>query len=60
MKITKTELDKIIADTVINNMKLNKDVFSKDLVKDSLPIQIAVQSTIKVLSDLGLIDIKVD
>lgn len=50
-------IQKLIADIVCENMKMNPDVFEKeDLVKQSLPIQIAVGSTIQVLLELELID----
>lgn len=59
LEIKNNDLEKIIADTVFENMKLNPELFSEDLVKDSLPIQLAVGSTIRVLQKLGFIKITI-
>lgn len=49
------ELNKLIADTVFNSMKNNPDCFGSDLVSESLPLQITVFSTLKVLEQLGVL-----
>ena len=60
MKISKTKLCELIAETVFKNMQLNSSIFGDDLVKESLPLQIAVQSTMSILQDLGLFEIVED
>ena len=58
-EIKNADLEKIIADTVFENMKLNPELFIEDLVKDLLPIQLTVGSTIRVLQKLGFIKITI-
>lgn len=49
------DLEKIIAETVVENIRLNSNSFGSDIVKESIPLQISVASTIQVLEKLGLI-----
>lgn len=54
--INSEELEKLIANVVDKNMKLNSELFD-DTAKASLIIQLTVGSTLNVLSELGLISI---
>lgn len=59
IEIKDKDLEKLVADTVYENMKLNSELFSNDLVKDSLPIQLTVNSTLSVLQKLGLLNVSI-
>lgn len=49
------ELGILIANTVGKAMENNPNCFGSDLVKESLPLQITVFSTLKVLEQLGVL-----
>lgn len=54
------DLEKLIAETVVKNMELNPNYFSSDIIKDSIPLQISVASTIQILEKLGLVHFSED